>query len=103
MIVECDIEQFEPSGDKVIWDVRDVTAYQQGHIKHAISKPLETISLADVQAVSDTIYVLCGGGTKAVRAAHAIDDLVPNCQVVHLVGGTHKAAALGWQLISEKE
>lgn len=101
MIHQLDIEQFEPSSDKLIWDVRDAAAYRTAHIAHAINKPVDDITLADVQASTGTIYVLCGGGNKAVRAVNIINELAPECTIVHLTGGTRKAKALGWQLVGD--
>ena len=92
------ITEFAPSADKVIWDVRDPIAYQEGHIAHAINIPLDSIDRALVDGVDDTIYVLCGGGSKAGRAAAQILALDPSKDVVQLTGGTRGAIAAGWQL-----
>lgn len=98
MIKTLDIAEFTPSADKVIWDVRDEVAYQAGHIAYAVNKPVDTLGMADLAEASGTIYVLCGGGNKAVRACERLEALDGSRTIVHLTGGTRQAAALGWAL-----
>lgn len=98
MIETLDIADFVPSADKVIIDVRDVEMYQAGHIAHAINQPIDTLSAELLNETSGTLYVLCGGGTKAERAVALLNELDPARTIVHLTGGTRKAVALGWEL-----
>lgn len=98
MIQTLDIADFVPSADKVIIDVRDAEMYQAGHIAHAINQPIETLSAKILNETSGTLYVLCGGGTKAERAVQQLHELDSTRTIVHLTGGTRKAIALGWEL-----
>lgn len=103
MIQTLDISQFTPTADKTIWDVRDVNKYREGHIEYAQSKPLDTLNQALLDATDGDIYVLCGGGTKAVKAAELLNELDPTRTIIHLTGGTRGAAACGMTIITEPQ
>lgn len=103
MIKTLEISQFTPSADKVIWDVRDTDRYREGHIEHAQSKPLDTLDQALLDATDGDIYVLCGGGTKAIKAVELLNKLDPTRTIIHLTGGTRGAAACGMTIISESQ
>ena len=98
MIISKDISEFEPSEHLVIWDVRDADKYTKGHINHALNVPVDTIDETLLNQSEGDIYVLCGGGTKAQKACERLQALNPNRTYIHLMGGTRKAEALGWQL-----
>lgn len=106
MIKTLDIGDFVPTPTACILDVRDVEKFTQGHIAHAKNCPIDT---ADDQmllsAVGDAneVFVLCGGGTKAVRAVERLEHLRSDLSIVHLAGGTRKAQALGWALVVEND
>lgn len=101
MISQLAIENFTPSADKIIWDVRDADSYRSGHLLHATNQPLDTLNKTLLENTTGDIYVLCGGGTKAVRACTLLDELDPSRNIIHLTGGTRGAAALGMTLIKE--
>ncbi|MDO4441643.1 MAG: rhodanese-like domain-containing protein [Moraxella sp.] len=103
MIKELPIEQFIPSADKLILDVRDTQSYRLGHIEHAKNAPIDTLSehLPD-DTIAD-IYVLCGGGTKAARTCAYLDELYPSRNIIHLIGGTRGAIAHGMNIITESD
>lgn len=102
MITELKITEFTPTKDKVIWDVRDAEQYQEGHIEHAVNHPLGTIDKMLLDATKGDIYVLCGGGTKAQKAAKLINELDNDRRIIHLTGGTRGAIASGMAIISEQ-
>jgi rhodanese-related sulfurtransferase len=89
-----DLPQHLPS---IIWDVRDAKAYAEGHIQGAKNQPLETINaeLLATLSITQPIYVLCGGGTKAGKAANLIASLDGQREIVILTGGTRAAKAAG--------
>ena len=91
------ITEFDLNQAAIVWDVRDAQAYAEGHVQTAQNHPLDQITLEQVAAVpaDQPIYVLCGGGTKAGRAAALIASLDPTRQVVELTGGTRAAKAAG--------
>ncbi len=103
MIQTLDISQFTPTADKVIWDVRDADKYREGHIEHAKSQPLDTLNQALLDATEGDIYVLCGGGTKAVKAVELLNELDPTRTIIHLTGGTRGAAACGMTIVTEPQ
>lgn len=98
MIKTQDISEFTPTADLTIWDVRDADKYQEGHIKYAVNVPVQSIDKALLDKSVGDIYVLCGGGTKAVKACEKLESLDPTRTYVHLTGGTRGAVALGWEL-----
>lgn len=97
MIKQLSITQFSPTAKDIIWDVRDAKTFAQGHIQYAQNQPIETINaeLLATLVVAKPIYVLCGGGTKAGKAANLIVSLDAQQQVVILTGGTRAAKAAG--------
>lgn len=101
MKTELHITDFNPSDDKNIWDVRDAQSYQEGHIEHAQNHPLTTITKELIEQTQGDIYVLCGGGTKAVKACQLIEELDPQRRIIHLTGGTRGAKAAGMTIITE--
>lgn len=101
MIKTLDISEFEPQPSDTIWDVRDADSYQKGHIAHAHNHPLDTLNTNLLDSTTGDIYVLCGGGTKALNACEKLEQLDPTRTYIHLIGGTRKAKALGYSLICE--
>ncbi|VEG13929.1 rhodanese-like domain-containing protein [Moraxella cuniculi] len=99
MIKTLDITQFTPTADKIIWDVRDADKYQQGHIEYATNQPLATINRQLIDETQGDIYVLCGGGTKAQKAAELIEQLDGGRTVIHLTGGTRAAVVHGMTIV----
>ena len=105
MIRELPVTEFDLSQAVTIWDVRDAKSFAEGHLKGAVNRPIEDLSAEVLAAVpaGEPVYVLCGGGTKAPRAAVLLDGFDPSREVVVLTGGTRKAKAeglpieTGWQ------
>ncbi|MEO9281052.1 MULTISPECIES: rhodanese-like domain-containing protein [Acinetobacter] len=100
MIRKQEITTFEFPENAVIWDVRDSNAYAEGHVKGAISRPINDLN-ADILsqvAADQPIYILCGGGSKAPRAAEKLEDLDASREYVVLMGGTRAARDAGLPL-----
>ena len=97
MIKEIAVTELSVNQNAIIWDVRDAKAYAEGHIQGAKNQPLETINaeLLATLTVAEPIYVLCGGGTKAGKAANLIASLDGQREIVILMGGTRAAKAAG--------
>jgi rhodanese-related sulfurtransferase len=97
MIKEIPVTELSVNQNAIVWDVRDAKAYAEGHIQGAKNQSLETINaeLLATLAITQPIYVLCGGGTKAGKAAALIESLDSQREVVILTGGTRAAKAAG--------
>lgn len=97
MIRKLEITTFDFPPDAVIWDVRDKKAYAEGHVKGALNRPITELSAEQLQAVdtSQPVYVLCGGGSKAPRAAELLNSFDDERDIVVLMGGTRAAKAAG--------
>lgn len=102
MIKELPITEFVPTQDDIIWDVRDEKSYKEGHIEYAKNQPLDSLTADLFHATHGTVYVLCGGGTKAGRAVELLNDLDPSREIVHLTGGTRGAKSAGMTIICEE-
>lgn len=90
-----------PLAQANIWDVRDHHAYLEGHLEGAINQPVEQGFKPDMLAeLTGPLYVLCGGGSKAPRAAALISELRSDLEVVVLSGGTRQAKAEGLTIVS---
>ena len=103
MITTLDIADFNPTAAHTIWDVRDADSYRNGHLVHAMSVPLDTLTPKRATELLTTttgdIHILCGGGTKAARACELLQSIDPTRHYIHLTGGTRKAIELGYQII----
>lgn len=100
MIRKQEITTFEFPEGAVIWDVRDTKAYTEAHVKGAVNRPITDInadSLTQV-AADQPIYILCGGGSKAPRAAELLDGMDGSREYVVLMGGTRAARDAGLPL-----
>lgn len=100
MIRKLEITTFDFPENAVIWDVRDARAFAEGHVKGAVNKPINTLSADQLNQVEagQPVYVLCGGGSKAPRAAELLHSFDENRDIVVLMGGTRAAQAAGMQL-----
>lgn len=100
MIRKQEITTFEFPDDAIIWDVRDASAYAEAHVKGAVNQPITGLSADCLTQVSadQTIYILCGGGSKAPRAAELLDGLDNSRDYVVLMGGTRAARDAGLPL-----
>ncbi|HQV25348.1 MAG TPA: rhodanese-like domain-containing protein [Acinetobacter sp.] len=100
MIRKQEITTFEFPDDAVIWDVRDAKSFAETHVKGAKNLPIGDLnndSLAQI-ATDQPIYILCGGGSKAPRAAELLDSFDASREYVILVGGTRAARDAGMPL-----
>lgn len=100
MIRKQEITTFDFPKEAIIWDVRDATAFSEGHIKGAINLPIADLSEAELAKVASNqpIYILCGGGSKASRAAEKLESFDANREYVILMGGTRAAKDAGLPL-----
>ena len=100
MIRKQDITTFDFSTPAVIWDVRDATAFKDGHVQGAIHQPLDGLNqqLLQTVATDQPIYILCGGGSKAPRAAEQLEAIDSSREYVVLMGGTRAAREAGMPL-----
>ena len=100
MIRKQDITTFEYTEGAVIWDVRDPSAYAEGHLKGAVNLPIDTLNDQSLQSVATDapIYILCGGGSKAPRAAEKLEQIDASREYVILMGGTRAARDAGISL-----
>ena len=103
MIRKLEITTFDFPDDAVIWDVRDAKSFAEGHVKGAVNKPLATLSadILDEVAEDQPIYVLCGGGSKAPRAAELLNTIDESRDIVVLMGGTRAAKAANMPIVHE--
>lgn len=101
MIRKQEITTFEFPENAVIWDVRDAKAFSEGHIQGAVNQPIDTLNEGCLTQVSSdqTIYILCGGGSKAPRAAEKLESLDSSRDYVVLMGGTRAARDAGLTLV----
>ena len=90
MIRKQEITTFEFPEGAVIWDVRDAKAYAEGHVKGAVNQPIDGLSADSLTQVDSdqSIYILCGGGSKAPRAAEKLEGFDSSRDYVVLMGGT---------------
>ncbi|MCK4081754.1 MULTISPECIES: rhodanese-like domain-containing protein [Acinetobacter] len=103
MIRKQEITTFEFPENAVIWDVRDTGSYAEGHIRGAINQPINDLSAESLSQVAadQPIYILCGGGSKAPRAAEMLESIDDSREYVVLMGGTRAARDAGLPLEQE--
>lgn len=103
MIRKIEITTFEFPENAVIWDVRDAKAYAEAHVKGAVNKPINDLSAESLTQVAtdQPIYILCGGGSKAPRAAELLDGFDTQREYVVLMGGTRAARDAGLPLVED--
>lgn len=103
MIRELAITQYTPNPNDTIWDVRDTKAYREGHIEYAKNQPLDTLNADLLHQTEGTIYVLCGGGTRAGKSATLLDSFDDSRDIVILQGGTRGAKSAGMTIVSDND
>lgn len=101
MIHKQDITTFDFPDNAIIWDVRDEKSFSQGHIKGAINKPFNLLDQKVLETIEkeQAIYLLCGGGSKAPRAAELLEKLDSSREYIVLMGGTRVAKEHGLPII----
>ena len=97
MIRKIEITTFEFPENAVIWDVRDTKAYAEGHIKGAVNQPIDALTQESLTQVNSdqSIFILCGGGSKAPRAAEKLEGFDSSRDYVVLMGGTRAVRDAG--------
>ncbi len=97
MIRKQEITTFEFPENAVIWDVRDTKAFAEGHVKGAVNQPLDSLSTESLTQVGSdqSIFILCGGGSKAPRAAEKLEILDSSRDYIVLMGGTRAVRDAG--------
>lgn len=86
-----------------IWDVRDPEDYLNGHIEGAQNYPVnQGMDEEALTSAQGTIYVLCGGGSKAPKAAEELAELDSSRDIVVLTGGTRAAKEAGMTIIKSQ-
>ena len=100
MIRKQEITTFEFPADAIIWDVRDASSYTEAHLQGAVNQPIADLSADSLTQVStdQPIYILCGGGSKAPRAAELLEGFDSGREYVILMGGTRAARDAGLPL-----
>ena len=96
MIRKQEITTFEFPENAIIWDVRDSSAFAEA----AVNQPINDLSAESLTQVSadQPIYILCGGGSKAPRAAEKLEGFDSSREYVILMGGTRAARDAGLPL-----
>lgn len=104
MIRKQEITTFEFPENAIIWDVRDAKAYAEAHVKGAVNQPITDLSVQSLAQVTtdQPIYILCGGGSKAPRAAELLESFDNQREYVILMGGTRAARDAGIALVEGK-
>ncbi len=100
MIRKQEITTFDFPENAIIWDVRETSAFNEAHLKGAVNQPITLLSeqvLSQVPA-DQPIYILCGGGSKAPRAAELLESFDKQREYVILMGGTRAARDAGLPL-----
>jgi rhodanese-related sulfurtransferase len=102
MIRKLEITTFDFPESAVIWDVRDAASFQEGHLQGAVNRPLAELNQTALNEVAadQCVYVLCGGGSKAPRAAELLNSFDDSRDIVVLMGGTRAAKAAGLPIIT---
>ena len=97
MIRQLPVTALDLESQPLVWDVREPSAYAQSHLRGAHNQPLDQIDATSLAAIpaGQPLYVLCGGGTRAFKAAERIQALAPQQTVIVLTGGTRAAKAAG--------
>lgn len=71
-----------------LWDVRSVAEFDSGHLKNAVSVPMEMLAgMAGNLDTSRPLYVYCQRGSRSLRAAQELMALRPGLQVFSIEGG----------------
>ncbi|WP_127784256.1 rhodanese-like domain-containing protein [Rhodococcus sp. X156] len=82
---------------QLVVDVRSAEEFAQGHIPGAVNMPLETLvrHCADLDTAKP-VYLVCGGGTRSMEAAGALD--LGGFDARPVQGGTRAWTEAGHQL-----
>ena len=100
MIRKQDITTFEFPDHSFLWVVRNTNEFAETHVKCAVNQPITSSSADSLTQVSadQPIYILCGGGSKAPRAAELLEGFDSQREYVVLMGGTRAARDAGLPL-----
>ena len=86
-------------------DVRDADAFAGGHVRGAVNRPVGTLDPVAIMeeaaafygAAGGPVLTLCGGGTRAGKAAALLRDAGVDAQAVK--GGTKSCRAAGMDVV----
>jgi len=86
-------------------DVRDADAFAGGHVAGAVNRPIDTLDPAAIAQEAAAFYgdaggpvlTLCGGGTRAGKAAVLLCDAGVDAQSIK--GGTKSCRAAGMDVV----
>ena len=86
-------------------DVRDAEAFAGGHVAGAVNRPIDTLDPAAIAEEAAAFYgsqsgpvlTLCGGGTRAGKAAVLLSDAGVAAESV--AGGTKACRAAGIEVV----
>lgn len=100
---EISVHDFAPSPDALIFDVREVDEYQDGHIPGAVNVPLSTLEQQFSQIPTNgTIYVVCRSGARSARACDFLTqiDSHKDASFINVGGGTAGWVAEGREVVT---
>lgn len=88
-------------------DVRDADAFAGGHVQGAVNRPIGSLDPAAIAqeaaafygAAGGPVLTLCGGGTRAGKAATLLRDAGVDAQSVK--GGTKSCRAAGMDVVED--
>lgn len=77
----------------IIIDVREPSEYEKGHAENSINIPVSKLeaNLEKLKNMDGQLVMVCGGGTRNIKAAKILSDLGVACEA----GG-------GWKRVNEK-
>ena len=88
---EISVQEFHPSGSDVLFDVREVDEYTDGHIPGAVNVPLSILEGEVSQFPTDgVVYVVCRSGARSSRACDFLSQhpSLKNVSFINVGGGT---------------
>lgn len=100
---EISVQDFTPTDDTIVFDVREIDEYQDGHIPGAINVPLSVLE-NDFERIptAGTIYVVCRSGARSARACDFLTQLSSHqgASFINVGGGTAGWIAEGREVVS---
>ena len=100
---EISVQEFAPTKNTLIFDVREIDEYQDGHIPGAINVPLSGLEHDFSRIPTDgTIYVVCRSGARSARACDFLTQQSTHQAVtfINVGGGTAGWIAEGREVVS---
>jgi rhodanese-related sulfurtransferase len=100
---EVSVQEFTPTSDTLIVDVREIDEYQDGHIPGAVNVPLSVLESEVTRIPSTgTIYVVCRSGARSARACDFLTQQSSHqsAAFINVGGGTAGWIAEGREVVS---